>query len=58
MCWIGARRSAWWSPEQEELRVAMHVLDKGGVTVVEEDGGVITTWNSEEPVRRPRSEAG
>jgi hypothetical protein len=39
---------------QQELRVAMHVLDKGGVTVVEESGGVITTWNSEEPVRRPR----
>lgn len=39
---------------QEDLRLAMHVLDKGGVTVVEEDGSVITTWNREEPIRRPR----
>jgi hypothetical protein len=41
---------------QEDLRVAMHVLDKGGVTVVEEDGGVITTWNSAQPSRRPRAD--
>lgn len=39
---------------QEDLRLAMHVLDKGGVTVVEEDGGVITTWNSDQPANRPR----
>jgi hypothetical protein len=26
-------------------RLAMHVLDKGGITVVEDNGGVITTWN-------------
>ena len=30
---------------QAELRLAMHVLDKGGITVVEDNGGVITTWN-------------
>lgn len=40
---------------QEDLRLAMHVLDKGGVTVVEEDGNVITTWNNGESVRRPRA---
>lgn len=40
---------------QEDLRLAMHILDKGGITVVEEDGGtIITTWNTEEPVHRPR----
>lgn len=38
---------------QEELRLAMHVLDKGGITVVEDGGGVISTWNQEQPVRRP-----
>ena len=37
---------------QAELRIAMHVLDKGGVTVVEGDGAVITTWNRAEPVRQ------
>lgn len=40
---------------QEDLRLAMHVLDKGGITVVEDSGGVITTWNRDEPVRRPRT---
>lgn len=40
---------------QEDLRLAMHVLDKGGITVVEDNGGVITAWNREEPVRRPRT---
>lgn len=30
---------------QSELRLAMHVLDKGGVTVVEDNGAVVTTWN-------------
>jgi len=38
---------------QEDLRLAMHVLDKGGLTVVEDDGHVITTWNRDQPVRRP-----
>jgi hypothetical protein len=38
---------------QAELRLAMHVLDKGGVTVVEGDQGVITTWNSDQPIPRP-----
>lgn len=39
---------------QAELRLAMHVLDKGGITVVEACGNVITTWNRDEPLRRPR----
>jgi hypothetical protein len=30
---------------QAELRLAMQVLDKGGITVVEDNGAVITTWN-------------
>ena|SRR6478736_2353342 len=38
---------------QAQLRLAMHVLDKGGVTVVEGDGGVVTTWNSDQPIPRP-----
>jgi len=38
---------------QEDLRLAMRVLDKGGITVVEGDDGVISTWNREQPVRRP-----
>lgn len=37
---------------QEELRLAMHVLDKGGIAVVEDDGNVITTWNRDQPVCR------
>lgn len=40
---------------QAELRLAMHVMDKGGVTVVEGDGAVVTTWNVATPVRRSRS---
>lgn len=39
---------------QAELRLAMHVLDKGGVTVVEDGGGVITTWNRDQPTSRPQ----
>ncbi len=35
---------------QQELRLALHVLDKGGVTVVEGDGAVITTFNRDPPV--------
>lgn len=35
---------------QSELRLAMHVLDKGGVTVVEDGGGVVTTWNTNQPI--------
>ena len=38
---------------QAELRLAMHVLDKGGVTVVDGDQGVITTWNSDQPIPKP-----
>jgi hypothetical protein len=30
---------------QAELRLAMQILDKGGITVVEDNGSVITTWN-------------
>lgn len=33
---------------QDELRLAMRVLDKGGITVVQADGGVITTWNRDQ----------
>jgi hypothetical protein len=32
---------------REQLRIALRVLDKGGVTVVEGDGQVITTYNVE-----------
>ena len=42
---------------QAELRLAMHVLDKGGITVVEDHGGVVTTWNSDQPVHRPSTAA-
>lgn len=37
---------------QQELRLAMRVLDKGGITVVESDGAVITTFNRDQPVCR------
>ena len=37
---------------QEELRLALHVLDKGGITVVEGDGAVITTFNRDQPVQQ------
>lgn len=37
---------------QAELRVAMRVLDKGGVTVVTDQGAILTTWNQDQPVRR------
>jgi hypothetical protein len=40
---------------QADLRLAMHVLDKGGITVVEASGNVVTTWNRDEPLRRPPS---
>jgi hypothetical protein len=33
---------------QADLRLAMHVLDKGGITVVEDGGGIITTWNRDQ----------
>jgi hypothetical protein len=32
---------------REQLRIALHVLDKGGITVVEGDGTVITMYNVE-----------
>jgi hypothetical protein len=37
---------------QQELRLALHVLDKGGITVVEDDGAVITTFNRNQPVQQ------
>ena len=37
---------------QQELRLALHVLDKGGITVVEGDGAVITTFNRDQPVQQ------
>jgi hypothetical protein len=39
----------------EELRLAKRVLDKGGVTVVEGDATVITTYSLRSPLRRLRS---
>ena len=33
---------------QAELRLARHVLDKGGITVVEDNGEVLTTWNQDQ----------
>ena len=38
----------------EELRLAKRVLDKGGVTVVEGDATVITTYNLCSSLRRLR----
>jgi hypothetical protein len=38
---------------QADLRVAMHVLDKGGITVVEDHGNVVTTWNRDQPLHIP-----
>jgi hypothetical protein len=37
---------------QGELRLAKRVLDKGGVTVVEVEGMVITTFNRDQPVQQ------
>ncbi len=42
----------------EELRLAKRILDKGGLTVVEGDGTVITTYNVDAPVRRRREGLG
>jgi hypothetical protein len=39
----------------EELRLAKQILDKGGVTVVEGDATVITTYNLRSTFRRLRS---
>lgn len=36
----------------EELRLALHVLDKGGIAVVEGSGRVVTTYNI--APRRPK----
>jgi hypothetical protein len=36
----------------EQLRLALHVLDKGGVTVVEKGGNVVTTYNVAPTFRR------
>jgi hypothetical protein len=37
---------------QQELRLALHVLDKGGITVVEGDDAVITTFNRDQPFQQ------
>jgi hypothetical protein len=37
---------------QQELRLALHVLDKGGITVVEGDDAVITAFNRDQPVQQ------
>lgn len=39
----------------EQMRLAKRVMDKGGVTVVEQDGALITTYNTNVPVHRPSS---
>jgi len=38
----------------QELRLALQVLDKGGVAVVEGSGKVVTTYNLAPRYRRPR----
>jgi hypothetical protein len=38
----------------EELRLAKHILDKGGLTVVEGGDVLITAYNVNVPARRPR----
>lgn len=38
----------------EQLRLALQVMDKGGVTVVEADGTVVTTYNVDPAFRRPK----
>ena len=42
----------------EELRLAKRVLDKGGVTVVEGEDTVITTYNRDQPPCRARPSGG
>jgi hypothetical protein len=39
---------------QDELRLAKRVMDKGGITVVEVEGAVITTFNRDQPAQAPR----
>ena len=40
----------------EELRLARQVMDKGGIAVIEGDRGtIVTTYNVDAPVRRPRT---
>jgi hypothetical protein len=41
----------------EQLRLAKRILDKGGVTVVEDDNTLITAYNVDTPVRRLRKGA-
>lgn len=38
----------------EELRLALHVLDKGGIAVVEGSGKVVTTYNLAPRCRKPK----
>jgi hypothetical protein len=40
----------------EQMRIAKRVLDKGGVTVVEQNGALITTYNTDQPVHRSPGE--
>lgn len=42
----------------EELRLAKRIMDKGGVTVVEGNGTVITTYNVDVPIRAHSMVAG
>jgi hypothetical protein len=37
---------------QDELRLAKRVMDKGGITVVEMEGAVVTTFNRDQPVQQ------
>jgi hypothetical protein len=39
---------------QEQLRLALQVMDKGGVAVVEAEGTIVTTYNVDPACRRPR----
>jgi Domain of unknown function (DUF4258) len=39
---------------QEQLRLALQVMDKGGVAVVEAEGTIVTTYNVDPAFRRPR----
>jgi Domain of unknown function (DUF4258) len=39
---------------QDELRLAKRVLDKGGVTVVEDSGRIVTAYNLAPHFRKPK----
>ncbi len=42
----------------EELRLAKQVMDKGGITVVEAGGQIVTTYNVDVPFRHPKRHTG